>query len=76
MGLWMGAEIDMREFIRRIDGCKESHLKCKIGGILPLMNKEVLAKTALVYDGNLSAVVAADGYFDALIPFDALLGLG
>lgn len=37
--------------------------------------KEVSAKTALVYDGNLSAVVAADGYFDALIPFDALLGL-
>ena len=36
---------------------------------------DVSAKTALVYDGHLSPVVRADGYFDALVPFSALLGL-
>ena len=36
----------------------------------------VSAKTALVYDGHLSEVAAADGYFDAIVPFKALLGLG
>ena len=35
----------------------------------------VSAKTALVYDGSLSPVAAADGYFDAIIPFRRLLGL-
>ena len=35
----------------------------------------VSAKTALVYDGNLSPVAAADGYFDAIVPFSKLLGL-
>ena len=33
------------------------------------------AKTALVYDGRLSPVAKADGYFDAIIPFKKLLGL-
>ena len=33
----------------------------------------VSIRTALVYDGHLSPVVAADGYFDALIPFRSLL---
>lgn len=36
---------------------------------------EVSAKTALVYDGHLSPVAKADGYFDAIIPFSKLLGL-
>ena len=36
----------------------------------------VSAKTALVYDGHLSEVAAADGYFDAIVPFRDLLGLG
>ena len=32
-------------------------------------------KTALVYDGHLSPLVASDGYFDAIIPFRRLLDL-
>ena len=35
----------------------------------------ISARTALVYDGHLSPVVAADGYFDAIIHFPKLLGL-
>ena len=35
----------------------------------------VSARAALVYDGTLSPVVAADGYFDAIVPFKSLLGL-
>lgn len=35
----------------------------------------VSAKTALVYDGHLSPVAEADGYFDAIVPFRTLLGL-
>ena len=35
----------------------------------------VSAKTALVYDGELSPVVPADDYFDTIIPFRALLGI-
>ena len=32
-------------------------------------------RTALVYDGHLSPLVKADGYFDAVIPFKSILGL-
>lgn len=32
-------------------------------------------RTALVYDGELSSFVEANGYFDAIIPFRKLLGL-
>ena len=35
----------------------------------------VSARAALVYSGHLSPVVAADGYFDAIVPFRKLLGL-
>ena len=35
----------------------------------------VSARTALVYDGHLSPVAVADGYFDAIIHFPKLLGL-
>ena len=35
----------------------------------------VSAKAALVYDGHLSPVASADGYFDAIVPFSRLLGL-
>ena len=35
----------------------------------------VSIRTALVYDGHLSPLVPADGYFDAIIPFQSLLGL-
>ena len=34
----------------------------------------VSARTALVYEGELSPVVGADGYFDAIVPFADLLG--
>ena len=35
----------------------------------------VSARAALVYSGHLAPIVAADGYFDALVPFRRLLGL-
>lgn len=34
----------------------------------------VSARAALVYDGHLSPLAASDGYFDAIVPFNALLG--
>ena len=34
----------------------------------------VSVRTALVYDGHLAPVARADGYFDAIVPFDKLLG--
>ena len=36
----------------------------------------VSIRTALVYDGHLAPIVETDGYFDAIVPFRALLGLG
>ncbi len=36
----------------------------------------VSVRTALVYDGHLSPLAASDGYFDAVVPFGKLLGLG
>ena len=35
----------------------------------------VSARTALVYEGHLSRVAQTDGYFDAIVPFQKLLGL-
>ena len=35
----------------------------------------VSARAALVYDGDLSPVVEADGYFDSIVPFRKLMGL-
>ena len=35
----------------------------------------VSVRTVLVYEGELSPVVAVDGYFDTLVPFRKLLGL-
>ena len=35
----------------------------------------VSVRTALVYDGHLAPVVLGNGYFDAIVPFRALLGL-
>lgn len=35
----------------------------------------VSVRTALVYDGHLSPVAAADGYFDSIVSFDTILGL-
>ncbi len=36
----------------------------------------VSVRTALVYDGHLAPIVKADGYFDAIVPFSQILGLG
>lgn len=38
-------------------------------------NKDISIKTALVYSGSLAPIVEADGYFDAIVPVEALLGL-
>ena len=35
----------------------------------------VSAHAALIYDGQISPVLASDGYFDAIVPFGKLLGL-
>lgn len=35
----------------------------------------ISVRTALVYEGHLAPIVEADGYFDAVIPFRALLGI-
>ena len=32
-------------------------------------------RTALVYEGHLAPIVEAEGYFDAVVPFGAVLGL-
>lgn len=34
---------------------------------------DVSVRTALIYEGHLAPIVEADGYFDAIIPFDDLL---
>ena len=33
----------------------------------------ISVRTALVYEGHLAAIVEADGYFDALIPFRSIM---
>ena len=38
-------------------------------------SRDISIKTALVYAGSLAPIVEADGYFDALVPIEALLGL-
>lgn len=38
-------------------------------------SKDVSIKTALVYAGTLAPIVEADGYFDAIVPVESLLGL-
>ena len=35
----------------------------------------VSIRSALVYEGRLAPIVEADGYFDALVPIEKLLGL-
>ena len=36
---------------------------------------DISIKTALVYEGHLSPIVEADGYFDAIVPFSKVLGI-
>ena len=38
-------------------------------------NKNASIKTALVYAGTLAPIVEADGYFDAIVPIESILGL-
>lgn len=37
--------------------------------------KSVSVKTALVYAGHLAPIVEADGYFDAIVPIERILGI-
>ena len=37
-------------------------------------NHDVSIKTALVYAGTLAPIVDADGYFDAIVPIETILG--
>lgn len=48
-------------------------MKKKIDAFPTVRGKAV--RTALVYDGDLDPVVPAQGYFDAIVSFDRLLGL-
>ena len=54
-----------REIIEEVEG-KIDRLKVRRG---------LSVKTALIYEGHLSPVVEADGYFDAIVPFSKVLGL-
>ena len=38
-----------------------------------LRKRVVSSRAALVYSGHISPTVAADGYFDAIVPFSRLL---
>lgn len=38
------------------------------------VRKEMSVRTALVYDGHLSPTVEGDGYFDAIVPIESILG--
>ena len=48
-------------------------MKRKVAAFPSVRGKAV--RTALVYDGDLDPVVPAQGYFDAVVSFDGLLGL-
>jgi len=48
-------------------------MRAKVAAFPKLAGKAV--RTALVYDGEISPQVEANGYFDAVIPFRRLLGL-
>ena len=52
-----------REIIREVEG-KLERLKVRRG---------VSVKTALIYEGHLAPSVEADGFFDAIVPFESVL---
>ena len=52
-----------REVIREVEG-KLERLKVRRG---------VSVKTALIYEGHLAPSVEADGFFDAIVPFESVL---
>lgn len=80
-----GCQIDLLIQTRRTICIVEAKRKAEIGReIIDEVDRKVLAiarpagvsiRTALVYDGALSPVLAADGYFDAIVPFSRLLGM-
>ncbi len=51
----------------------ETEVEAKVDALA--LPRDVSVRTALVYEGHLTPVVEADGYFDAIVPFRALLGL-
>lgn len=51
----------------------ETEVEAKVDALA--LPRDVSVRTALVYEGHLAPVVEADGYFDAIVPFRALLGL-
>lgn len=80
-----GCQVDLMVQTRRAIWFVEVKRKREIGReVISEVDKKVRsierregisAKTALVYDGELSPVTRTDGYFDATIPFRKLLGL-
>lgn len=80
-----GFQIDLLIQSRRTNYIIEIKRKNEIGrGIIDEVDgkvtllkrpKSVSAKTALVYAGQLAPIVEADGYFDAIIPVEKLLGI-
>ncbi len=42
---------------------------------MPILNRNMSVRTALVYDGRLSPRVEADRFFDFVIPADRLFGV-
>ena len=80
-----GCQVDLLIQTRRTICVVEIKRKGEIGrDIIAEVDRKVRAikrpegvsiRTAIVYDGHLSPVVAADGYFDAIIPFHLLLCL-
>jgi hypothetical protein len=80
-----GCQIDLLIQTRRTICVVEIKRRREIGReIIDEVDKKVRAikrpsgvsiRTALVYDGHLSPIVAADGYFDAIVPFSEFLKL-
>ena len=80
-----GCQIDLLLQVRRAIYVVEVKRMREIGrDIIEQVDRKVRAirrpegvsvRTALVYDGHLSPVAAADGYFDAIVPVSKLLGL-
>lgn len=80
-----GCQVDLLIQVRRAIYVVEVKRRREIGrDIIDEVDRKVRAiarpagvsvRAALVYDGDLSPVAAADGYFDAIVPVTKLLGL-
>ena len=51
----------------------EDEVREKVRRLRIARNRSV--RTALVYEGELAPEISENGYFDALVPFESLLGL-